>query len=59
VREVLDGASVKDTATRYGIDRRTLHRRRARYANEGFACVCRESKTSSPKSSRPRGLHRV
>lgn len=25
VREVLDGAIVKDTAIRYGVDRRTLH----------------------------------
>ena len=32
VREVLDGASVKDIATRYGVDRRTLHRWLVRYA---------------------------
>jgi hypothetical protein len=26
VREVLDGAKVTDVATRYGVDRRTVHR---------------------------------
>ena len=32
VREVLDtGASVTDVATRYGVDRRTLHRWLVRY----------------------------
>ena len=46
VREVLDGASVKDTAIRYGIDRRTLHRWLRRYANEGLAAL-------ADKSSRP------
>jgi transposase-like protein len=35
VREVLDGATVTDTATRFGVDRRTLHRWLLRYANEG------------------------
>ena len=46
VREVLDGASVKDTATRYGVDRRTLHRWLVRYANEGLSAL-------ADKSSRP------
>jgi transposase InsO family protein len=46
VREVLDGATVKDTATRYGVDRRTLHRWLVRYANEGLSAL-------SDKSSRP------
>jgi transposase InsO family protein len=39
VREVLDGATVKDVATRYGVDRRTLHRWLVRYANEGLAAL--------------------
>jgi transposase InsO family protein len=39
VREVLDGATVKDTAIRYGVDRRTLHRWLVRYANEGLAAL--------------------
>jgi len=46
VREVLDGASVTDTATRYGVDRRTLHRWLVRYANEGLAAL-------ADKSSKP------
>ena len=46
VREVLDGASVKDTATRYGVDRRTLHRWLRRYANEGLGAL-------ADKSSKP------
>jgi transposase InsO family protein len=46
VREVLDGATVKDTAIRYGIDRRTLHRWLVRYASEGLAAL-------ADKSSRP------
>src|SRR5919106_2214050 len=46
VREVLDGATVKDVATRYGVDRRTLHRWLVRYANEGLAAL-------ADKSSRP------
>jgi len=38
VREVLDtGATVTDVATRYGVDRRTLHRWLLRYSNEGLA----------------------
>ena len=46
VKEVLEGATVKDTATRYGIDRRTLHRWLVRYANEGLAAL-------ADKSSKP------
>jgi len=46
VREVLDGATVKDTATRYGIDRRTLHRWLVRYATDGLAAL-------ADKSSKP------
>jgi transposase InsO family protein len=43
VREVLDGASVKDTATRYGVDRRTLHRWLVRYATEGLGALADRS----------------
>lgn len=39
VRGVLDGATVKDTATRYGIDRRTLHRWLVRYASDGLTAL--------------------
>jgi transposase InsO family protein len=46
VREVLDGATVSDTATRYGVDRRTLHRWLVRYANDGLAAL-------TDKSSKP------
>ncbi len=46
VREVLDGGTVKDVATRYGVDRRTLHRWLVRYANEGLAAL-------ADKSSKP------
>ena len=46
VREVLDGATVTDTATRYGVDRRTLHRWLVRYANEGLVAL-------ADKSSKP------
>ena len=34
VREALDGAKITDVATRYGVDRRTVHRWLVRYANE-------------------------
>lgn len=38
VHEVLDtGSSVTDVATRYGVDRRTVHRWLVRYANEGLS----------------------
>jgi transposase-like protein len=43
VREVLDGATVKDTAIRYGVDRRTLHRWLVRYANEGLGALAGKS----------------
>jgi transposase InsO family protein len=46
VREVLDGATVKDTAIRYGVDRRTLHRWLVRYATDGLAAL-------ADRSSRP------
>src|SRR5439155_8258282 len=46
VREVLDGAKVTDIATRYGIDRRTVHRWLLRYANEGLGAL-------ADRSSRP------
>jgi transposase InsO family protein len=46
VREVLDGARVTDVATRYGIDRRTVHRWLVRYANEGLGAL-------ADRSSRP------
>ena len=46
VKEVLDGASVKDVAIRYGVDRRTVHRWLVRYANEGLGAL-------ADKSSRP------
>jgi transposase InsO family protein len=46
VREVLDGATVEDVATRYGVDRRTLHRWLVRYATEGLAAL-------ADKSSKP------
>ena len=43
VREVLDGAMVKDVAIRYGVDRRTVHRWLVRYANEGLAALADKS----------------
>ena len=43
VREVLDGATVTDVATRYGVDRRTLHRWLLRYASEGLAALADRS----------------
>lgn len=46
VREVLDGAKVIDVATRYGVDRRTVHRWLLRYANEGLGAL-------ADRSSRP------
>jgi transposase InsO family protein len=46
VKEVLDGATVTDVATRYGVDRRTVHRWLVRYANEGLAAL-------ADKSSKP------
>ncbi len=46
VREALDGAKVTDVATRYGVDRRTVHRWLVRYANEGLGAL-------ADRSSRP------
>jgi transposase len=46
VREVMDGAKVTAVATRYGIDRRTLHRWLLRYANDGLGAL-------ADRSSRP------
>jgi transposase InsO family protein len=46
VREVLDGARVTDVATRYGVDRRTVHRWLVRYATEGLGAL-------ADRSSRP------
>ena len=46
VREVLDGAKVTDVATRYGVDRRTVHRWLVRYATEGMGAL-------ADRSSRP------
>ena len=44
VREVLDtGAAVNDVATRYGVNRRTLHRWLVRYANEGLGALADRS----------------
>jgi transposase len=43
---VLDDATVTDVATRYGVDRRTLHRWLVRYATEGRAAL-------ADKSSKP------
>jgi transposase InsO family protein len=44
VREVLDTqASITDVATRYGVDRRTLHRWLVRYANEGLCALADHS----------------
>jgi transposase-like protein len=43
VREVLDGANVTDVATRYGVDRRTVHPWLLRYANEGLGALADRS----------------
>lgn len=43
VREVLDGAKVTDVATRYGVDRRTVHRWLVRYASEGLGALADRS----------------
>jgi transposase InsO family protein len=44
VREVLDtGATITDVATRYGVDRRTLHRWLVRYANDGLGALADRS----------------
>jgi transposase InsO family protein len=46
VREALDGAKISEVATRYGVDRRTVHRWILRYANEGLGAL-------ADRSSRP------
>ena len=43
VREVLDGAKVTDVATRYGVDRRSVHRWLVRYASEGLGALADRS----------------
>ena len=44
VREVLDtGAQIRDVATRYGVDRRTLHRWLTRYASQGMGSLADRS----------------
>jgi transposase InsO family protein len=43
VREALDGAKITDVATRYGVDRRTVHRWLVRYANEGLGALADRS----------------
>jgi transposase InsO family protein len=50
VREVLDtGATITDVASRYGVDRRTLHRWISRYANGGLEALATQS--SRPDTS--------
>ncbi|MEX2458063.1 MAG: IS481 family transposase [Actinomycetota bacterium] len=46
VREVLEGARITDVATRYGVDRRTVHRWLVRYATQGLGAL-------ADRSSRP------
>jgi hypothetical protein len=49
VREVLDsGAKIADVATRYGVDRRTVHRWLVRYATQGLGALA----DKSPKPDR-------
>jgi transposase-like protein len=52
VREVLDtGATITDVASRYGVDRRTLHRWLTRYASGGLeALATQSSKPATPPS---------
>ena len=56
VREALDGVKVTDVATRYGVDRRTVHRWLARYATEGLGALGRPELEAGPVSApdRPR-----
>jgi transposase InsO family protein len=50
VREVLDtGATITDVASRYGVDRRTLHRWLTRYASGGLEALATQS--SKPATS--------
>lgn len=48
VREVLEGAKVTDVATRYGVDRRTVHRWVVRNANHGLAALAGPQLASGP-----------
>jgi transposase-like protein len=44
VREVLDsGAKIIDVATRYGVDRRTIHRWLVRHASQGLGALADRS----------------
>jgi len=43
VREALEGAKITDVATRYGVDRRTVHRWLVRYASEGLGALADRS----------------
>src|SRR2546428_13767162 len=43
VREALDGAKITDVATRYGVDRRTVHRWLLRYATGGLGALADRS----------------
>jgi transposase-like protein len=43
VREALEGAKITDVATRYGVDRRTIHRWLVRYASEGLGALAERS----------------
>ena len=43
VREVLDGARITEVATRYGVDRRTVHRWLVRYATDGLGALAYRS----------------
>ena len=58
VREVLDGAKVTDVATRYGVDRRTIHRWLRRYANEGLGALADRSSRPEPVPAPDRAGHR-
>ncbi len=57
VREVLDGATVTDVATRYGVDRRTLHRWLVRYGASVRWRIAAPSPTAVPTRSLPRSRH--
>ena len=49
VREALEGSKITDVATRYGVDRRTIHRWLNRYATKGLGALAdRSSKPDSP-----------
>ena len=52
VREVLDGAKVTDVATRYGVDRRTVHRWLVRYTTEGLGALADRSSQQATRRRR-------